>query len=397
MKRYLYETILSDAISSGKMAFVSGPRQVGKTTLGECLVPLKQNRFNWDDTSFKLQWSKNPNDAIGTRTSNLILFDEIHKDRLWKSKLKGIYDTNKNELKIVVTGSARLDVFRKGGDSLLGRYFPYQLHPFTVNELETPPSAESFFGALLMKEFGHNSNLRFLVDDLLNLTGFPEPLLGGSKLKAMRWSRLRLERLLQEDVRDLRNISDLQTLKLLVQLLPTKVGSPFSINSLRQNLNVSYATIRDWVLVLESLFIHFTIFPYSKKLSRMLVQEPKIYLFDGTAIPERGLQLENLTALHLQKACHFWSDSAQGEYKLHYLRNKEKMEVDFCLLENNEVKMLLECKSNNTEISKSLLKFSAELNCPINIQLVDIAGYKNHYPAKNVSVLGYDVFLKMLV
>ena len=395
MKRYLEEWIKSDALAFGKMAFVSGPRQVGKSTLAAELVPDVKNRFNWDDNQFKLKWAKSPSGSIETRTQNLILLDEIHKDRLWKSKLKGIYDTQKSHLKIVVTGSARLDIFRKGGDSLLGRYFPYRLHPFSVGENESPISPEKCFENVVNSNF--NVKNKFPVDELILLSGFPEPLLQGDLGRAKRWSKLRLERLIHEDLHDIRNVSDLQSIKLLVQLLPSKIGSPLSINSLRENINVAYGTIRDWITALEMLYVHFAVQPYSKKLSRMLVQESKVYLFDGTQIGERGLRLENLTALHLYKSCHFWTDTAQGNFNLHYLRNKEKQEVDFCVVNDEKICMLVECKSSDTEISKSLLKYSKELQCEINIQLVDIVGYNRYYPAHNVRVFGYDLFLGALV
>jgi uncharacterized protein len=393
MDRYLKSTIESDALAQGKMAFISGPRQVGKTTLGTSLVTLEASRFNWDDEKFKLAWSRSAYESLSARSSKRILLDEIHKDRTWKAKLKGLYDVHHQELEFVVTGSARLDIFRKGGDSLLGRYFPYRLHPFSSNEVPNPPSPAQVFQKMTNLDF--STKARFSATDLLSLTTFPEPLLGASQSRARRWSRLRLERLVQEDVRDLRAVQDLQSLKLLVQLLPTKVGSPFSVNSLRENLSVAYATLRDWTKVLEALYVHFEVLPYSQKLSRMLIAEPKIYLFDGSQIPTKGSQLENLVALHLLKAAHFWTDSAQGEFSLHYLRNKEKKEVDFCLVQDGLPKVLIECKSGETQIAEALISFSKLLKTTLNFQLVDIPGYCRHYPQLNTTVVAYDLFLSL--
>lgn len=253
--RYLQAAVAADALADRKMAFISGPRQVGKTTLGRALLQVPQNYFSWDDQSFRRAWIKDPIDALSERGQGAVLLDEIHKDSHWKDRLKGVYDLRGEELPIVVTGSARLDVFRHGGDSLLGRYLPYRLHPFSVGERPQPVSPDSL-------DFGAAPT--FAWADLLRLGGFPEPLLAGSEAKAKRWSRLRRERLLTEDVRDLRQVRDLQVLKLLADLLPERVGSLLSINGLRELLAVSFATVRDWLAVLQELYHCFTVRPWEK-------------------------------------------------------------------------------------------------------------------------------------
>ena len=188
------------------------------------------------------------------------------------------------------------------------------------------------------------------------LTGFPEPLLMGSQLEAERWSRLRKEKLIREDVRDFKNIRDIQIMKLLVELLPERVASPLSLNNLREDLQIGYATLREWMEVLKSLYICFQISPYSKKIARSLVKESKYYLYDWTDIKNEGAKLENIVALHLLKSCHYWTDIGMGHFELHYLRTLDKLEVDFCLTNKGKPFMLVECKSNNTAISPALIK-----------------------------------------
>jgi len=256
LPRYLTRMVRADALVAGKMAFLSGPRQVGKTTIGRALLEHEENAFTWDDDDFRRRWVKSPAEAIAARESGPVLFDEIHKDVRWKQKLKGLYDTVREKLPIIVTGSARLDVFRRGGDSLLGRYLPYHVHPFSVGETENPPGPD---------EIMTRTKVSFPLTDVLKLGLFPEPLLGGSEARARRWSRLRRERLITEDVRDLRNVQSLRQLALLVDLLPSRVGSLLSINSLREDLGTAHDTVSAWIETLSSVYLCFRISPWSNR------------------------------------------------------------------------------------------------------------------------------------
>lgn len=392
VKRYLERSVTGDALADGKMAFISGPRQVGKTTLGRQILTSRQNEFNWDDQRFRRRWVKDPLGAVESRGPGPILLDEIHKDRRWKSRLKGLYDLRGDVVPIVVTGSARLDLFRRGGDSMMGRYIPYRLHPFSAGERgESPePDAVSATSSFTLEP-------AFPFSDLLNLGGFPEPLLRGGEAKARRWSRLRLERLIYEDVRDLRHVRDLQALRVLVDLLPERIGSLLSMNSLRRDVGVSYGTVRDWIAMLETLYHLFLIRPYAGRLKRTLKAEPKLYLYDILQVEGPGARRENLAALHLLKACHYWTDLAHGEYELRFLRTKDGAEVDFVLTRNRRPWMLVECRSGNITPSPMLVKFSARLKSPVNVQLVDRPGYERYYPESNVRVMGYDRFFAGLV
>lgn len=386
--RYLQAAVAADALADRKMAFISGPRQVGKTTLGRALLQVPQNYFSWDDQSFRRAWIKDPIDALSERGQGAVLLDEIHKDSHWKDRLKGVYDLRGEELPIVVTGSARLDVFRHGGDSLLGRYLPYRLHPFSVGERPQPVSPDSLnFGAAPT----------FAWADLLRLGGFPEPLLAGSEAKAKRWSRLRRERLLTEDVRDLRQVRDLQVLKLLADLLPERVGSLLSINGLRELLAVSFATVRDWLAVLQELYHCFTVRPWEKNLSRAVVATPKLYLYDPLPIVSLGARRENLVALHLLKACHYWTDLAHGEFDLWFLRTKDGLEVDFLVSRDGAPWMLVECKTGDTSPAPTLVKFACALGTTLNVQLVEKPQHDRYFVEQRVRVMAYDVFLAGLV
>ncbi len=385
-ERYLEKSIVEDALAAEKMAFISGPRQVGKTTLAQALLlDKRRNYFTWDDQSFRRAWSSSPTDAVAQRGPGPIVLDELPKDRRWKARLKGLYDLKKSELSIIVTGSARLDTYRRGGDSLMGRYLPYRMHPFTVGERTTPPAPDQIL---------ESREVVFPWSALLACGGFPEPALAGSALKAQRWSRLRSERLIFEDVRDLRAIHDLRAMQVLAELLPEKVGSPLSINSMREDVGVAYATLRAWVQTLEALYVCFLVRPYAKRIARAIRGEPKLYLYDIIQLPKGnlGARRENLTALHLLKACHFWTDLGHGDFELRYVRDKSKREVDFLVLRDRVPWMLVECKSGSTQPSANLIFFSGLLKPVWRVQLVDKAGHDEQFPEHGIRVVSYEQF-----
>ncbi len=383
--RYLNSVICDDAFKSRKIAFVSGPRQVGKTTLGQQLLKDKNNYFSWDQTEFRRLWAKNPEKILEQIGSGPVLFDEIHKDRFWKLKIKSIYDSHSDQLSILVTGSARLDIYRKGSDSLLGRYIPYRLHPFSVSESLTPPAPSE-----VLKKF----KVSYPWKDLIVLGGYPEPLLSGREQKARRWSRLRLDRLAYEDTRDIKVISNLNAFRTLLDLVPEKVGSLFSFHSLREDIGTAYATVRDWILLSEMLYYGFFIKPYSKKFKRSIKALPKFYLYDILQIPktENSKRLENLTALHLLKACHFWTDIGEDFFELSFVRDKEKREVDFLIIKDKKPWMLIECKSNSKKPTPNLLYYSKKLKTALNFQLIDCKNYDRKYRLPNVRVMDYEKF-----
>ena len=389
MMRYLKKPIENDALHDFKMAFITGPRQVGKTTLAQNLLLTEDtNYFNWDEQEFKVAWAKSPIDAVSMRGEGPIVLDEIHKDRRWKGRIKGLYDVVGKKVPIIVTGSARMDVFRKGGDSLMGRYIPYHLNPLSVGESENPVSPAEIF---------QRDEPRYKWSDLMKLGGFPEPLLSGNEQKAIRWGRLRLERLLREDVRDLRNISDINALGVLVALMPRQVGGLLSVNSLRLDADIAYGTAHAWIGVLETLYHHFVVKPFSKKLSRAIRAEPKLFLYDILQVKDAAARKENLIALHLLKACQFWTDAAFGSFELRFIRTKEKEEVDFCVLRDGKVWLLVECKSGAKALSKHLVKFTEILRPQWSFQLVDDTSYDRNYPEYKIRVTSLESFCAGLV
>ena len=388
--RYLSSVILKDALKDRKMAFVSGPRQVGKTTLGKQFLKDKNNYFSWDQTEFKRIWVRNPHKILDNIGAGPILLDEIHKDRQWKSKIKGLYDTYSDRLSILVTGSAKLDIYRRGSDSLLGRYIPYRLHPFSVSEGYRPPSPNN-----ILKKF----KVCYSWQDLMTLGGYPEPLLAGREQKANRWSRLRLDRLAYEDTRDIKALSNFNAFRVLLDLIPLKVGSLFSFNSLKEDLGVAYATVRDWVLLSEMLYYGFFVRPWSTGFKRSIKAEPKFYLYDILQIQksDKAKRLENLSALHLIKLCHFWTDTAQGFFDLFFVRDKEKREVDFLITKDKVPWMLVECKSNSKNISSNIIYYAKKLKTNLNFQLVDHRNYDKNHPIPNIRVMDYEKFFSGLI
>lgn len=388
--RYLTRAVAQDALQDGKMAFVTGPRQVGKTTMARSLLSAPQNYRSWDDDEFRRAWVRSPRGALADRGSGVVVLDEIHKDRRWKTRIKGLYDSGDLAEGAVVTGSARLEHFRRGGDSLLGRYLPYRLHPFSVGESSVAPSPDEL-PALVRDP-------TWPFDAVLHLGGFPEPLLAGSEARALRWSRLRAERLLGEDVRDLRAVADLQRLRVLADLLPLRVGSLLSLNALREDVGVAHGTVAAWVAAFEALHHSFLVRPHARRVARAVRAAPKLYLFDTLRLPRAAVaaRLENTTALHLLKACHFWTDTAAGDFELRFVRDKDGREIDFLILRDGAPWVAVECKTDDTDPSPALVRLASALAVPHRFQLVHRPTYDRTYPASGVRVVSYERFLAAL-
>jgi len=390
-KRYLVDDILPDL--DEKMVFIGGARQVGKTSMARYIAEnhyKSSDYLNWDvrEDRRNILQSRFKGDA------QLIMFDEIHKYKDWKNYLKGRFDKHRGEFKILVTGSARLDIYRRGGDSLMGRYFYYRLHPFSVaeslgkrNHLKprheidiadaTPEAVEAL--ALLIK-FG----------------GFPEPFLKQSERDLRRWHAQRLERLVKEDIRDLENIRDLSALQILVDLLPVKVGSLLSLNSLREDLAVAHKTVSSWMDVLERFYYHFRIYPFAHSRIKSLKKEPKLYLWDWSEITANdGARLENVVASHLLKLCHCLNDVDGHKTDLWFLRDIDGREVDFLVTDGQEPWFAVEVKSSAKDVSKSLAYYGHKLEIPSLYQVVD---ERNIDVRKDrIRILSMEKFLSSLV
>jgi len=366
-KRYLVDDILRDL--DEKMVFIGGARQVGKTSMAKYIA---ENHYK---TSDYLNWDvredrKNIIQSSFKGDAGIILFDEIHKYKDWKNYLKGQYDKHRGDFKILVTGSARLDVYRRGGDSLMGRYFYYRLHPFSL--------AECFEKQNLIKPLDEISIVNAppeagkALASLIKFGGFPEPFLKQSERDLRRWHSQRLERLVKEDIRDLENIRDLSSLQILVDLIPTKVGSLLSLNALREDLAVAHKTVANWMDILERFYYHFRIYPFSHKKIKSLKKEPKLYLWDWSEITDNsGAKLENVVASHLLKLCHYLHDVDGYKTELYFLRDIDGREVDFLVTNNGKPWFAVEVKSSAKDISKSLTYFGNKLDIPFLYQIVD--------------------------
>ncbi|NOZ70152.1 MAG: ATP-binding protein [Deferribacteres bacterium] len=360
--RYLTSFIIEDL--KDKMVFVGGPRQVGKTTLCRDLVAshFKSHAyFNWDNRADRkaVTASAWPGDA------ELLIFDEIHKYRQWKGLIKGEYDKLKHIYKFLVTG-ARLDLYRRGGDSLQGRYHYYRLHPFTLAEAEGLPYSVSVQHELPIGQGFYQDSM----EALETFGGFPEPFIKQSTRQLRRWHNEKIERMFREDILDVNAIRDIGSMKLLSDILPSRVGSLLSLNAIREDLEVSFRAVSHWMDILESFYYCFRIYPYSAKKIRSLKKEPKLYLWDWSEVESEAARFENLIASHLLKLVHFIVDYEGYRAELYFLRDVDKREVDFLVTINGKPWFAVEAKLSDTGLSSPLLYFKERLSIPYIYQVV---------------------------
>ena len=332
-RRYLQAQVVDDL--ARKMVFLSGPRQVGKTTLALALPGGRAGYLTWDDPDDR--------DRILRRRlprSPMWIFDEIHKYRPWRGYLKGIFDKRNPAQRILVTGSGRLDFYRFGGDSLQGRYHLLRLHPFSVAEL------------------GLRSNGAF--KDLLALGGFPEPFLSGSLTAARRWSRQYRSRVVQDDVATLERMQDLGSIETLMLRLPGLVGSPLSINGVREDLLVSHKTVSTWLDVLERVYAIFRVAPFGAPRIRAIKKVQKHYHWDWSVVPDAGPRFENLVASHILKWVHYRQDVEGLDLDLRYFRDLDGREVDFVVIEGRRPILMVECKASDRDVALGLRYLKAK-------------------------------------
>jgi len=337
---------------------------------------------------------------VGKETP-IIVLDEIHKAKLWKRNLKGLFDTLENPTDILVTGSARLNVYKKGSDSLLGRYHDFRLHPFSLHEmsLNLVPTPDSFMAALLSRSMTAKKEWHESFVSLMQFGGFPEPLFGQDEKRARLWRRGRTEKLIREDLRDLSRIPELSRVEMLASLLPEKVGSLFSIASLREDLEVTHETVKRWVTFLQELFYLYEIKPFQKSVARAIKKEGKAYLWDYSEVADKPARFENLVASHLLKACHYWTDSGEGDFNLQYIRNKEKQEIDFLVVKDGKPWLAVEAKWSDTAPSPNWKKFLPVLGNVVAVQVVAESGKWNWTKVgeKNLLIASAQEFLAYLV
>lgn len=369
-ERYLKNQIKQDL--QEKMVFIGGPRQVGKTTLAKQFINTSDQYLNWDLNSDKQLILKN---EINLKLK-LIVLDEIHKYARWRGLVKGFYDKYYPSLNFIVTGSARMDYFRKGGDSLVGRYHYLRLHPLTLSELNPNPNKKDL--ELLIK-FG----------------GFPEPFFKQDETHHSRWQMERVSRVVTQDLRDLETVKEISLLELLVQALGSKVGGALSIKSLQEDLSVSPNTVARWIEILERLYYCYRISPYGPPKIKAVKKTQKLYLWDWSEVEDSGARFENLVASHLLKFCHFQEDTKGIKTELRYFKDVvTEKEIDFIVLQKNKPVFAVECKTGERQLSKSLVQNSKRLNIK-QIYQVHL-GTKDYGKEDSGRVLPFTTFCKEL-
>ena len=348
MKRYLEPFIREDL--QEKMVFVGGPRQVGKTTLAFHILGARDEThrayLNWDIPSVQRTLIQGELPA----GEKLVVLDEIHKYKKWRNLVKGFYDGSKSAKRFLITGSARLDYFRKGGDSLQGRYHYYRLHPLSVTEINRQANRKD-------------------LELLLRFGGFPEPFLRANERHWKRWQIERQDRVVQEDLISLESVKDVSQLKLLSSLLPPKVGNLLSIANLRQDLGVAYETAEKWISIFENLYYCFRIQAYGFSMARAANKEKKLYLWDWSLVEDAGARFENLVASHLLKYCHFHHDRDGEKMELCFYRDSSKREIDFIVMKNRRPLFAVECKTSDVSLADNIKFFSNRLPIPLYYQV----------------------------
>jgi len=382
-ERKLYLNVWNDLAQEKSMIFMVGPRQAGKTTLAQIISRSFTNSlyFNWDIPDHRTKLFANPHffEHVTRKDDSkpLIILDEIHKFKDWKNYLKGAYDQFHDRYLFLVSGSGRLDVYQKGGDSLAGRYYLFRLWPFTIAELGGRNcDIEEFLQNPLGIQMVKSKELKEKWKRLSELSGFPEPYLVDKKASYRRWSNTYSNQLIREDIRDLTAVKSIKEMETLYYLLPSKVGSPLSIPSLASDLRVTYNSIRNWLSVFEMFFLVFSIYPWTKKISRAIQKERKVYLWDIPRMEDESRRFENMVAVELWRAVTQWNDLGYGKYSLHFIKNKEKQEVDFLIANGGNPFLLIEAKLSGEQPSPALRKFQKALNIPAVQLLMEHEGYK---------------------
>jgi predicted AAA+ superfamily ATPase len=375
--RYITNQVSEDL--KDKMVFVGGPRQVGKTTLALSLLDDEAGYLSWDDLQDRERILKHQ-----LPTTSLIVFDELHKYRLWRNYLKGFFDkaiakqrlTSSQKRQILVTGSAKLDYYRYAGDSLQGRYHYIRMYPLSVAELKLQTD-EDF-------------------KTLLTLGGFPEPFFSGSETKAKRWSTAYRNRLINEEITTLESVFDLSLLELLMIRLPEMVASPLSINSLREDLQVSHQTIARWITIFERFYAIVRVPPFGHPKIKAVKKEQKHYHTDWSLVPELGARFENLVAISLLKWIYFEIDTKGRDLELRYFRDIDGREVDFVITENRKPIQCIECKWNDGDLSKGLKYFKTKFPSCEAIQIAAI-GKKDYETMDSIKAMPALKYLNTLI
>lgn len=343
-----------------KIVILSGPRQSGKTTLSR-MITKKYDYLNFDSDDDRNRLREKSWD----RKKDLIIFDELHKLPKWKQWLKGLYDKEGLNLPIIVTGSARIDSYKKVGDSLAGRYFHYRVHPLDVREILA---------------IDKTITPEKVISKLLVFSGFPEPYLEGTQEFYNLWKKTHLDIILRQDLIDLEAVSNIKQIELLIDLLRDRVGSPISYSSLARDLQVSDKTIKKWLILLENMYVIFKITPFSKNIARSVLKKPKYYFYDIARVNNEGARLENLVAASLLKEVQFRQDCLGEDWNLYYLALKGGQELDFFIEHKEEKQILVEVKKSDPVPTKNFRHFSSKFKSAQMIQLVQTLKQEQTFP-----------------
>ena len=341
-ERYLTPFIRKDL--EEKMVLLSGPRQVGKTTLALRLLGGDETNpayYNWDYPDDQ----KKPLNLEFPSGATRIVLDEIHKYKRWRNWLKGVYDKTKSHREYLVTGSARLDLYKRGGDALTGRYHSYILHPLSLREADSACSPST-------------------VEPLLQFSGFPEPFFAQSEIGYRRWHRERTQQVLRDDLKDLERVEETVLIAQLAERLPDLIGSPLSINALREDLQVAHQTVQKWLVILEKLFVLFRVSPFGSAKIRAVKKEQKAYLWDWASVPDEGARFENMVASQLLKYCQLLEDTEGHNMELRYIRDTDKREIDFVVVQNGKPQFAVECQRSDKSVSPFIGYFAERLKIP---------------------------------
>ncbi|MBN1773688.1 MAG: ATP-binding protein [Deltaproteobacteria bacterium] len=371
-----YQRIWQTLAAEKALVLLAGPRQVGKTTLARLIAGTFANSAyaNWDLPADRARIVSDP--AFFTKAPRrdasrpLVILDEIHKQPRWKAWLKGLYDGWAADYRFLVTGSGRLDLHQRGGDSLAGRHLLFHLWPFTLGELHG--------GARTMAEF-RRTPLAVSLDRRLELagtwtrleelSGFPEPFLGGRVASYRRWSAAYGSQLVRQDIRDLAGLRSVTQAETLYQLLPSRVGSPLSVPSLARDLGVAYNTVQGWLALFERFFLVFGLPTWTSRIARAIRKERKYYLLDVARIEDPAARFENQVALELLRATSCWNALGEGEFTLHFVRDKQRREADFLLVDRRKPLLLVEAKLGDERPGPGLQALQRALRVPA-VQLV---------------------------
>jgi len=356
-----------------KMVFLSGPRQCGKTTVVRRIVADRGGEYlSWDDPAARRRLQRtelNPD-------SPLWAFDELHKFRRWRNYLKGLFDLHGTAHEILVTGSARLDLYGRGGDSLQGRYYPHRLHPFTASEIGNRPLVPVDQIPALPNSPGAVADL----ETMLVLGGFPEPFLAGSEKEGRRWRLAYGARLVEEEVRVLEQVKEIERVEFLFDRLDSVAGSCLSINSLREDLEVAFETVRKWLAILEKLCAIFRISPFGPPRIKAVKKEQKLYFWDWARAESEGARFENLLAMHLLRLVH-WCQDVEGEKaELQYFRTRMGHELDFLILRRGRPWMAVEAKLSDEPLAPGLRYALERIAIPWAFQVSLRPGREKRFP-----------------